>query len=138
MTRRGVTSERTSEGAGRLELTHAAVMSTKLDRAVEFYCEVIGLSLKCIEADPIRRGRRRAMLVDDAGSEVLEIIEMSELAHPSIPGRGGIHHIGFRLPKPDWLRLRSRMDARGYAYEEIEGRLFVRDYDGLVLEIERS
>lgn len=119
-------------------LSHAAVMTTSVERAVEFYRDVVGLALRTIENDPIRRNRRRAMLVDADGRDVLEIIEMDELAHPSIPGRGGIHHIGFQLPKSDWHALRARMDAGGYAYEEIEGRLFVRDADGLVLEIEHS
>lgn len=131
-------SNKSSSSSSALRLTHAAVMSTQLDRAVSFYCDVIGLTLRAIEADPIRRGRRRALLMDGQRREVLEIIEMAELAHPSIPGRGGIHHIGFHLPRTEWHALRSRMDARGYGYEEIEGRLFVRDTDGLVLEIERE
>lgn len=124
--------------ASPLRLTHAAVMSTRLERSIAFYRDVLGLTLRAIENDPIREGRRRAMLVDDRGQEILELIEMAELAHPSIPGRGGIHHIGFHLPKGEWHALRARMDARGYSYEEIEGRLFVRDVDGLVLEIERA
>ena len=131
-------SNQTPSNSSALRLTHAAVMSTQLDRAVSFYCELIGLTLRGIEADPIRRGRRRAMLMDGHGRDVLEVIEMAELAHPSIPGRGGIHHIGFHLPRTEWHALRARMDARGYGYEEIEGRLFVRDADGLVLEIERE
>lgn len=121
-----------------LQLTHAAVMSRHLEESVAFYRDILGLSLRTIEADPIREGRRRAMLLDGDGREVLEVIEMAELAHPSIPGRGGIHHIGFRLPKSAWQALRTRMDARGYSYDEMEGRLFVRDVDGLVLEIERE
>ena len=121
-----------------LRLTHAAVMTKRLDHAVAFYTDVLGLSLRGIEDDPIRKGRRRAMLVDDEGREILEVIEMEELAHPSIPGRGGIHHIGFHLPKTEWHALRSRLDAKGHGYDERHGRLFVRDADGLVLEIEQS
>ena len=121
-----------------LRLTHAAVMTKQLDHALAFYTNVLGLTLRGIEDDPIRKGRRRAMLLDDEGREILEVIEMEELAHPSIPGRGGIHHIGFHLSKQDWHALRSRLDAKGYGYDEMHGRLFVRDADGLVLEIERS
>lgn len=121
-----------------IRLTHAAVMTKKIDQAIEFYTDVLGLSLKAIGDDPIRKGRRRAMLADREQREILEIIEMTELAHPSIPGRGGIHHIGFHLPKTEWHVLRSRLDAKGYGYEEIHGCLFVRDSDGLVLEIEQD
>ena len=119
-------------------LDHASIMTMKLEQSIAFYVDVLGLTLRCIEPDPIREGRSRAMLVDTDGRDVLEIIEMRELAHPTIPGRGGIHHLGFRLPERAWHSLRTRLDARTYPYQDIAGRLFVRDADGLMLEIERA
>lgn len=121
-----------------ISLTHAAIMTTRLDASVAFYRDILGLNLRVIEADPIRSGRRRAMMCDTKGRNILEIIEITELSHPSIPGRGGIHHIGFTLSSRDWHSLRSRMDAEGYGYQEVEDRLFVRDADGLTLEIEQE
>ena len=121
-----------------IRLDHAAIMTTQLDRAIAFYVDLLGLRLHYIENDPIRKGRKRAMLTDPEGRDVLEILETPEMAHPSIPGRGGIHHIGFRLPSRSWHSLRSHLDAQGYNYQEIDGRLFVRDADGLVLEIEQD
>ena len=120
-----------------IRLDHAAIMTTRLEAAVAFYTGLLGLTLRVIEDDPIRRGCRRAMLVDGAGNDIVEVIEMTEMAHPFIPGRGAIHHLGFRLPRPAWHALRSRLDAERYPYQEIHGRLFVRDADGLVLEIEQ-
>jgi glyoxylase I family protein len=119
-----------------IRLDHAAIMTTQLDAAIDFYVRFLGLELRCVEEDPIRRGRRRALLTDAHDREVLELIEMPELAHPTIPGRGGLHHLGFRLPRADWQALRARLDAAGYPYQEMQQRLFVRDADGLVLEIE--
>jgi len=119
-----------------VHLSHAAIMTTRLDAAIDFYVGTLGLDLRAIEDDPIRKGRRRAMLTDCHGDDIVEIIEMPELAHPTIPGRGGIHHLGFRLPQRSWHALRARLDANGHTYQEVEGRLFVRDADGLVLEIE--
>lgn len=121
-----------------LRLDHAAVMTTRLESAVAFYVDLLGLSLRVIEDDPIRKGRRRALLADREGREVVELIEMPELAHPSIPGRGGLHHLGFRLPLRRWHALRSRLDAASYPYQEIRSRLFLRDADGLLLEIEQA
>lgn len=111
-------------------------MTTNLDAAVSFYLNLLGLTLRVIEDDPIRKGRQRAWLADPSGVDVVEIIEMPEMVHPSIPGRGGLHHLGFRLPRAEWHALRSRLDASGYPYQEVQDRLFVRDADGLVLEIE--
>lgn len=121
-----------------VQLDHASVMTTDLDEAVSFYVNLVGLSLRTVEDDPVRDGRERAMLTDARGKDVVELIEMSEMKHPSVPGRGGIHHIGFSYSPREWHSLRSRLDAADYPYEEVKGRLFVRDADGLVLEIEQA
>ena len=119
-----------------IRLTHAALVTSCLDDAINFYVDVLGLALRVKEEDPIRKGRMRAMLMDAAGVDVIEIIEITEMSHTSIPGRGAIHHIGFSLPERDWHSLRSRLDALGYPYQEVQRRLFIRDADHVVLEIE--
>lgn len=121
-----------------VQLDHASIVTTDLEEAVSFYVELVGLSLRTVEDDPVRDGRQRAMLTDDRDRDVVELIEMSEMKHPSVPGRGGIHHIGFSFSPREWHSLRSRLDAADYPYEEVKGRLFVRDADGLVLEIEKG
>jgi len=113
-------------------------MTTDLDEATAFYVDLLGLQLSTVEDDPVRDGRQRALLGDSDGHPVVELIEMPEMEHPSVPGRGGIHHIGFRLPEDEWHALRSRLDAAEYGYREVEERLFVRDADGLVLEVEKA
>jgi len=127
-----------SELSGDVRLDHASVMTTDLEQAVDFYVDLIGLSLRTVEDDPIREGRKRAMLTDAQERDVIELIEMEDMQHPSVPGRGGIHHLGFSLPAREWHSLRSRLDAADHPYEEVKGRLFARDADGLVLEIERA
>ena len=121
---------------GAIRLTHAALMTRSLDKAVTFYADVLGLSLRVEEEDPIRKGHRRAMLVDESGLDVIELIEYPDMQHSSVPGHGAINHIGFRLPERNWHSLRSHLDTLGYPYQEIEGRLFLRDADEVVLEIE--
>lgn len=121
-----------------IRLDHASIMTTALERAIAFYTDVLGLVTQRVEDDPIRKGRRRAMLRDAEGREVIELIEMPEMGHPAIPGRGGLHHLGFRLPEPAWHALRARLDASSYAYQEVNDCLFLRDADGLVLELEKA
>ncbi len=125
------------EQASALRLDHASIVTTHLGEAVRFYTEVLGLSLRAQEEDPLRAGRQRALLAGPDGRDVIELIEMPELAHAAIPGRGALHHLGFRLPERAWHALRSRLDATGHPYRETQGRLFLRDADGLILEIER-
>lgn len=119
-----------------IRLDHASVVTTRFEPAIDFYTRLLGLHLRTIEDDPIRDGRQRALLTDGAGRDVLELMEMPEFAHPTIPGRGALHHLGFHLPLRAWHALRARLDADAYPYQEVQGRLFVRDADGLVLEIE--
>src|SRR5690625_421710 len=121
-----------------MRLDHAAIMTTSLDEALRFYVDLLGFRVRVVEEDPIRKGRQRAMLTDVGERDVLEIIEMHEMGHPAIPGRGGIHHPAFRLAPRQCPDLRSRMDAASFSYQEVEGRLFVRDHDGLVIEIEQA
>ena len=121
-----------------IRLDHASVMTTALEPAIAFYTDMLGLALRIIEDDPIRKGRRRAMLSDSNGTDVIEIIEMPELTHTAIPGRGGLHHLGFRLSQQDWRALRARLDASSHPYQEINDCLFLRDADGLVLELEQA
>ncbi len=128
----------TDESALDVRLDHASVMTTDLQAATDFYVDLLGLTLRTVEDDPVREGRERAMLGDGSGQPIIELIEMPEMEHPSVPGRGAIHHVGFSLSERDWHSLRSRLDAADYSYREVKGRLFVRDTDGLVLEIEKE
>ena len=121
-----------------IRLDHASIMTANLEASVAFYENVLDLSLRVVEDDPIRDGRRRAMLTDSEGRDLIEIMEVTDMEHPTVPGRGGIHHLGFALPEDEWHALRSRLDAEEYPYQEVGPRLFVRDADGLVLEIETT
>lgn len=119
-------------------MDHAAITTRDLSGAIDFYRDILGLRLRIVETDPIREGRQRAMLCDVSGRDVVELIEMPELPHPAIPGRGAIHHLGFKMPQRAWHSLRARLDAAGYPYEQVDERLFVRDADGLILELEQG
>lgn len=135
---RNVENEISSGTGWTIGIDHAAVTTRNLQTAISFYSEVLGLTLRYIENDPIREGRQRAMLYDASGRDVVELIEMPELAHPAIPGRGAVHHLGFRMTRRDWHSLRSKLDSTAYPYDQVGERLFVRDADGLILEIEHS
>ena len=106
-----------------IRLTHAALVTTTLEESIRFYVDILGLELRIKEEDPLRPGRMRAMLIDSEGQDVIELIEFPEMPHSSVPGRGALHHVGFCLPKRSWQALRSRLDAEGHPYQEIENRL---------------
>ena len=78
-----------------------------------------------------------ASLDKKAGRDVVELIEMSEYQHRSVMGRGSVHHLGFRFPEPDWEALRERLEAHEHTYWLENDILFVRDVDGLLIEVTR-
>ncbi|GAB5521897.1 MAG: VOC family protein [Rhodothermales bacterium] len=119
-------------------LDHAAIVTQALQPALDFYVELLGLTLSVVEPDPIREGRQRALLTDANGRTVLELIEIPEYVHASVPGHGAMHHLGFRFPERAWHAFRSRLDTQSYPYHQLDLRLFVRDADGLMLEIEHA
>lgn len=118
-------------------LDHAAIVTADLSRSIHFYANLIGLRVHVEEDDPLRKGRRRAMLFDSNGRDVMEVIEMPELRHRAVTGRGAIHHLGFRFPEPDWHELVGRLEDSDYPFHTTEDRLFVRDVDGILLEVTR-
>ena len=122
---------------GNVWMDHAAVVTADLTRAIEFYSNVVGLRVHTAEADPLREGRTRAMLYDSNGRDILELIEMVELRHRAVVGRGALHHLGFRLPESDWLALQQRLEAADYPFHAVSDLIFVRDPDGLLLEVIR-
>ncbi len=134
-TSHSMASENPSENRS-VRLTHAALMTQDLDQAIKFYTSIVGLELRIDEEDPIRAGHRRAMLTDQTETDVIELIEYPNMMHTSVPGRGAVNHIGFSMSARIWHSLRSRLDTLGYPYQEVDGRLFLRDPDEVVLEIE--
>jgi glyoxylase I family protein len=41
-----------------LQLDHASIMTTDLEAATDFYVDMLGLTLRTVEDDPVREGRR--------------------------------------------------------------------------------
>ena len=119
-------------------LDHAAIVTQALQPALDFYVELLGLTLSTVEPDPIREGRQRALLTDANGRTVLELIEIPEYVHASVPGHGAMHHLGFRFPERAWHAFRSRLAEKKNPCRRVEFRLFLRDADGLMLGIENA
>ena len=59
-----------------VQLDHASIMTTDLDEAISFYVDLIGLSPRTVEDDPVRDGRKRAMLTDEVDVERDGLVEV--------------------------------------------------------------
>lgn len=121
-----------------ISLSHAAVMTVSLEKAVLFYQEILNLDTTPFESDPLRDGLRRCFVVGPDGQYMIELIEMPSNTHVTIPGRGAVHHLGLTVDR-DWgTSIRNRLRTTQTPFREAQGKLFVRDADGLVIEIETA
>lgn len=121
-----------------ISLSHAAVMTVSLEKAVIFYQEILQLKTTPFEADPLRDGLRRCFVVGPDEQHIIELIEMPSNTHVTIPGRGAVHHLGLAVDSGSGASIRDRLRATQTPFREAQGKLFVRDADGLVLEIETA
>jgi catechol 2,3-dioxygenase-like lactoylglutathione lyase family enzyme len=110
-------------------LQSVCVRTARFDEALEFYVNVLGLTLGGLGVHPLT-AQPRARMLDAEGHQVFELVEA-----PEDTGRG-IHELAFGMPRRTVTLLRSRLDLQGVEYKEAGGALFLRDVDETLLRIE--
>jgi catechol 2,3-dioxygenase-like lactoylglutathione lyase family enzyme len=130
-------SENTGSKGSAIMLNHVAVVSGNLEISLEFYRRLFELASDGIEPDPIRPGCRRSYLHNTAGNRIIELIEDPDIRHSAIAGKGSAHHIGFLADKARWSEIESRAKAGGHDVRNTGSILFLRDPDGVVIEVEQ-
>jgi catechol 2,3-dioxygenase-like lactoylglutathione lyase family enzyme len=112
-----------------------------LDRAVKFYCEVLGLRL--IE-DKYFEGGRGAALQVGCGPSVLLLFraELTMQGGMLLPhGTTGAGHVAFRIEAEEipawreWLRAHGVAIEQEFAFGDNPPSIYFRDPDGNVLEL---
>jgi len=84
-----------------LRLDHIGVYVESLDKALGFYCDVLGLERPAIEEKPESLMRLARVRIGDVDLELIEApVENTMLRH--LPHRGpGLYHIGVRVDSTD-------------------------------------
>ncbi len=115
---------------------HVALISSDVERTVEFYAGLLGFPL--VEMFENR---------DYAGSThfFFDIGHGNTLAFFDLPGLdlgpyaevlGGHHHLAISVERATWERLKGRFDAAGIDYAHVDGSsLYFRGPDGERLEL---
>jgi catechol 2,3-dioxygenase-like lactoylglutathione lyase family enzyme len=115
-------------------LDHVVLRVADLDRAIRFYCEVLG----CTEE---RRVESIHLVQLRAGAALIDLIPAG--AAPD-PGAGNMDHFALRIEPFDEAALRAYLDSHGVEVGEVATRygaegdgpsLYIRDPDGNTVEL---
>lgn len=120
-----------------LGIDHVAVNVRDIDKAVEFYTNVIGL--KITEREPSKPGIEYFL---DCGPSLIGIIQAKDLDknHPFENEGLGANHFSFRVHADDFDPMIARLEAHNVNIEFVKKRdkswsLYFYDLDGNKLEI---
>lgn len=124
-----------------LGFEHVGMTSTNLDRTIDFYCGLLGLTLALR-----KKNERGEMAFLDTGSGMLEIAcPLADIARSRDvpPHEAGMRHLTFAFSSVD--AMVDRLEAAGveilerprpaFFTEVIHRVAFVRDPDGILVEL---
>lgn len=118
---------------------HLSLSVTDLDRSVQWYRDVLDLSLEArFDTETFARARFR----NQSGSLILTLTCHHErLADSFDERRPGMDHVAFEVDAPDFDRMAARFDTLGVVHSDVKepfpgARLItLRDPDNIQLEV---
>jgi catechol 2,3-dioxygenase-like lactoylglutathione lyase family enzyme len=117
-------------------LHHFAVLSSDVERTVRFYSELLEFPLTEIFENRDYKGSNH-FFFDIGNGNLLAFFDFPGLdLGPYAEVLGGLHHIAISVERPQWERLRAKLDDAGVEYMEESGpSIYFRDPDGTRLEL---
>ena len=117
-------------------LHHVALLSSDVQRTVDFYAGVLGFPLTEIFENRDYRGSNH-FFFDLGNGNGLAFFDFPGLdLGPYAEVLGGLHHIAISVEPERWAELRQRLDDADVEYQLESGTsLYFRDPDGARLEL---
>ena len=115
---------------------HVALLSSDVERTVEFYQGVLEMPLTELFENRDYAGSSH-FFFDIGHGNLLAFFDMPGLdLGPYAEVLGGLHHLCISVERDRWLHLRKKLDEAGVEYlEESDASLYFRDPDGARLEL---
>ena len=116
-------------------IDHVVVRAADLDRALRFYCDVLG----CKEE---RRVESIGLVQMRAGSAMIDLMDAKD--NPAPEGAGNMDHFALRLEIFDETAIRAHLSANGIEAGDVKSRygaegdgpsLYIEDPDGNTVEL---
>ena len=118
-------------------VNHIAVFARDLEATARFYAEVMGMPI--IEVIGNRDVPESShMNVDIGGGMMLSFFDfphVPRLRRRAPEGVGNVMHIAIDVTEERKAEIKGRLDAEGVGYDEIEGSVYIKDPNGLGIEL---
>lgn len=117
-----------------LRLDHVVLRVREMERALRFYCDVLG----CREE---RRAESIGLVQLRAGESLIDLIPAED---PPGSAAGNMDHVAVRIAPFDETALREHLTAHGVAVDEVASRygaegdgpsMYIQDPDGNTVEL---
>ncbi len=133
--RRWIRSPRPESSAN--GVNHIAVYAKDLEATAAFYSEVMGMPL--IEVIDNRDVPESTHMNVNVGKGMM----LSFFDFPHVPrlrrrapeGVGNVMHIAIEMAEHRVAEMKSRLDSKGIGYQEIGGSIYLKDPNGLGIEL---
>jgi catechol 2,3-dioxygenase-like lactoylglutathione lyase family enzyme len=117
-------------------LHHVALLSSDVERTVQFYQETLGFPLTEIFENRDYQGSNH-FFFDIGNGNLLAFFDFPGLDLGSYAEvLGGLHHVAISVEPQQWEQARQRLDAAGVEYLRESGTsIYFRDPDGARVEL---
>ncbi len=117
-------------------LHHVALLSSNVERTVQFYQEVLEFPLTEIFENRDYKGSNH-FFFDIGNGNLLAFFDFPGLdLGPYAEVLGGLHHVAISVEPERWQHLRRKLEAAGVPYQLESGTsIYFRDPDGARIEL---
>ena len=123
-------------GSSARGLHHVALLSSDVERTVQFYQDVLGFPLTEILENRDYRGSNH-FFFDIGNGNLLAFFDFPGLdLGPYAEVLGGLHHVAISMEPARWREARQRLTEAGVEYQQESGTsIYFRDPDGARVEL---
>ena len=118
-------------------VNHVAVFAKDLEATAAFYTEVLGMPVINISAN--RDVPESTHMNVDIGNNMMlsffDFPHVSRLRRRAPEGAGGVMHIAIAISPERLIEVTERLVNNRVKYQEIGGSLYIKDPNGLVIEL---
>ena len=116
---------------------HIAVYAKDLEKTARFYSEIMGMPIIRITANrDVKDSTHMNVAVGNGMSlAFFDFPHVARLQRRAPEGVGNVMHIAMPIPRNRFQEVKVRLDANRVKYQEVGGSLYVKDPNGLGIEL---